>query len=403
VYCHRALDLALIPMLARTEVGPRTPSEGPGVLMAAKRMGPWRAFRSAVVAALCGAACGEPPVAPACAALSDTATWQFLGLEEAAVHSLARTDRGVVAGTHRLGMWHTSCATRNAAWSQRGLADVLLRSIAVTQGRPERLFVAAAGAGEFLPTSALVFMSIDGGRTWSPRDSGLAAKLGGAESGASVVADSATPGRIVVGLGNGIMVSSDYGISWPRTFGSDIAVVASVDALAITHAPGGTRIWAGGMKFDTNGVTYYSDDGGLTWHPTTSRPGDLNGENNGVISLLSDPTDRNHLYAGLPNGLWETRDAGTTWRELWRTPRVGHVFALLTIGLGLVAVTNEYEFGDNFQIRQVMGVYLSHDAGESWNSLSVPDSAKGAYSAIAESGSTILIGTAAGVWRMRLP
>lgn len=357
-----------------------------------------------IVASTSELACADRVAGPSCHATADTATWQFVGLRDQWVTALARTSAGVYAGTNGNGVWYTACDTGGDAWTQRGLDRLRVNDLVpVVFGGREHLLAAAAHRDPNDRTPAVVFLSRDGARTWIERDGGIAKQVFGWADGGTLVADIRVPGRLVAGLANAIILTTDFGASWSVRLG-DVAAAGGPDVLAMTiaHTSSGTRIWAAGQFIDTNGFVFYSDDGGMTWHPTLRRPGGTVGDNMFVASVLADSADRNHLYAGMPNGLWETRDAGTTWSVSLRTVQIGAITALLRSANALIAVSNETEFRSGVPVRQVLGLYTSHDDGKTWSSMAVPMAARGGYSALLVDDRMLLIGTTAGVWRVHL-
>jgi hypothetical protein len=361
-----------------------------------------RAGMACVAALACTVSCNDGPTAPNCGVAPDTASWQFLGLETHWVISLAETRDGLYAGTNGDGVWRTACPFAQTKWSDGGLPNLRVKAlVAIETGGHSQLFAAAAHSGATDLMRAVVFASSDGARTWLERDGGLAARQSGAADGMSLIAGPGAAGHLIAGLGNAIMTSADYGTTWTVVLGDPAQPGPDVETLMINRVGTGTRIWAGGQYFDTNAFVDYSDDGGITWTATAVRPGDSLSDNNLVGALLTDSTDINHLYAGLPDAIWETHDAGVSWSVPLRTTHVGFVTTLLRVAGCLVAISSEFEEVNGGATLNRLGLYTSDDGGLTWVPLATPEQATGGYSAIAETDSTLIVGTSTGVWRVR--
>jgi photosystem II stability/assembly factor-like uncharacterized protein len=213
-------------------------------------------------------------------------------------------------------------------WGERAGA----RSVAVASVSGRRVVVAAGDAG--------VEVSEDGGATWRhatpPLDPG---------AGISCIAfHPGRPGRLFAGTFRHPFRSDDLGRSWLRIAGG---MVEDTEVFGIDFVPGNPdEFWAA-----TCGWVYRTTDGGSSW--VRHREG-LSDRRTQVVRI--DPRDPNRILAGTTGGLFESRDAGKSFRRI--TPEV---------------VVNALVFDPGRPSRLVMGtesegVLVSEDGGESFTS-----------------------------------
>jgi photosystem II stability/assembly factor-like uncharacterized protein len=252
---------------------------------------------------------------------------------------------------------------------------------------PDIMYVTDAWAG--------VFMSTDGGQTWFPSNEGITTRVGRSGDGIPVFCLTIDPhdyDTIWVGTQNvrGIFKSGDGGYTWTEmdrgvvesqgiTF-RGFAVDPQSSDVVYAAAEISSWTWAGqersGLEFDmTQGVVYKTTDGGQNW-------GAVWRGDNLARYIWIDPRDSNTIYVStgifdreaansdpasrMPGGVGivKSTDGGQTWSETMDTTRtntyVGTLFMhpqnpdILLAGTG----NNQYHLED--------GVYLSSDAGDSW-------------------------------------
>ena len=213
------------------------------------------------------------------------------------------------------------------------------------------------------------------------------------------------PDVLYAGSANaGVWKSVDKGMSWlPLT---PNMMIGTVKSLEIDYSNADIIYFGGG------GQIYKSTDGGITWNPT----GDANFQslNLTVNDLVMSPVDSMKLWAATSAGLFRTDNAGATWTMLFNATwqelefQPGNPMVMYAIK----QITSRTEFykstdgGMTFTIRQggypaaaapdeqkrteiavtpaapniiyayatgvanggsgLYGIYVSHDAGESW-------------------------------------
>jgi hypothetical protein len=175
---------------------------------------------------------------------------------------------------------------------------------------------------------------------------------------AGVVLNPTRPGALYLYAGGRVYRSTDAGRSWKS--GPPIAL--KLDALAVDPRHGST-LYAG-----TNDGVLKSTDAGRTWRRSGLRPApgrsrayaDWEGW---VYSIAVDPADSRKVYAttrGLEKRVaFRSRDAGTTWEMVRRTPRA--MMEIHAAGSGVL-----YTAGQDFGDSRAEGIQRSTDGGTTW-------------------------------------
>jgi photosystem II stability/assembly factor-like uncharacterized protein len=182
---------------------------------------------------------------------------------------------------------------------------------------PDRIFSNQYSGGNFL--------SLDGGRTWTPASKGY--------TGAAVrdiVVDPTQPGRVIVAARSGIFVSFNGGSEWtglsfPPFYSPDWHVVA-IDPSNPQHIIAGLTCWRNLVS---------SSNGGMSWHQTEQFPENAQ---KAFATVVFAPSDPSTVYAG---------SAGFI--------SCGHF------------TSDVPSSGYNATIKKPgAGVFISHDGGEHW-------------------------------------
>lgn len=175
---------------------------------------------------------------------------------------------------------------------------------------------------------------------------------------AGVVLHPTRPGALYLYAGRRVYRSTDGGRSWKA--GPPIAL--KLDALTVDPR-NGSILYAG-----TNDGVLKSTDAGRTWRRSGLRPAPglsrFYADSEGwVYSIAVDPADSRNVYAitrGLETRvLFRSRDAGTTWDIVRRTPRA--MMEIHAAGSGIL-----YTAGQNWGDSRAEGIWRSTDGGTTW-------------------------------------
>ncbi len=162
----------------------------------------------------------------------------------------------------------------------------------------------------YLGTHYGMFTSTDGGRTW-PQPRGILNSL----MITSIVVSPANPNMLAVtaipisGFGQqmGTYFSSDGGNSWQAHNPPNLPASAYPYTIKAGPASGGQF-----YTFFSDAGWFETKDMGAHWQPITNSTL----SNMQAPSLLTDPSDSNHLLLGGDQGLYESHDDGHTWNHI---------------------------------------------------------------------------------------
>jgi photosystem II stability/assembly factor-like uncharacterized protein len=206
----------------------------------------------------------------------------------------------------------------------------------------------AGGAGSAEDDAASVATPSRGG-SWN-------APTGPPGFSAGVVLDPTRPGALYLYVGRRVYRSTDGGRSWKS--GPPLAL--KLDALTVDPRHG-SILYAG-----TNDGVLKSTDAGRTWRRSGLSPGRSRGyaDSEGwVYSIAVDPADSRNVYAitrGIEKRvLFRSRDGGTTWEIVRRTPRA--MMEIHAAGSGIL-----YTAGQDFGDSRAEGIWRSTDGGTTW-------------------------------------
>ena len=271
------------------------------------------------------------------------------------VQSLAVNDTNLFAGTDG-GVYFSS--DNGMSWVNIGLTDRSVLSLAI---RPD----STGGKNLFAGANAYgVSLSTNNGKSWTYVNSGMYSSY--------VLSLAALDTNLLAGTTDGVFVTTNNGSSWISTGLRDIFV----DAFAVS----GPFLYAG-----TYGSrTFLSTDNGSSW---TADSVGLTDPFVRALMVSPDGTGGTNLFAGTDGGIFRSSNNGASWSKTAFTK--SYVYSLAFAGTKIFAGT------------YYNGAFLSTDNGASWTVVNT-GLANITVRALAVSGTYLIAGTDAGVWRRPL-
>lgn len=206
--------------------------------------------------------------------------------DDAVISSLlVRPDGSVLIATQH-GLYQSA---DGRTWSPRneGLANTYTRYLAGCAADPQRLYVTVFSSPGVTPWDGGVYRSDDGGAHWR---------------------------RVIAGLPN-----------WPKQGDTNPNMTAQLDLIAVEPKDPNT-VYVGGAAWVSAGV-WKTTDGGEHWTAVFNRPreGDPGNVEVGYITfwgpsvtcLAIHPTAPGRLFFGTSGMVYETKDGGTSWQQLY--------------------------------------------------------------------------------------
>jgi hypothetical protein len=293
------------------------------------------------------------PVAPPNNPPSQTEWSQVDGLGGSGLTSSAVVGTNFFAGTSNGLFVSTDGGT---SWTATGLTNTYVSSLAVS------------GTNLFAGTGGGVFLSTNNGTSWTPVNTGL--------TNADVRALAVSGTNLFAGTDDGVSLSTNYGTSWVTV---NIGITGTpVFALAVS----GMNLFAG----TGNGV-FVSTNSGASW----TGGGTSIGLRYRLVEALA--VSGSNLFAGGVGALYLSSDNGASWTTLYSTPSLW-IHALVISGGNVFAADDEP--GEDGIDRG--GVFLWSSQG--WTSTGLVNID---VRALAVSGTSLFAGSDYGrVWRRPL-
>lgn len=190
-------------------------------------------------------------------------------------------------------------------WRSRGLDNVVIVDLAINEANPDEIYAGYFDLG--------LFVSLDGGESWSPRNEPTTSGNWGASGGNTwtLLTDPGRPGIVWASQAPSksanafLFKSSDSGLSWPIQ-GQGLPA-APLTGLSIDRAsPTNNRT----LYIAAGGDVYGSTNDGQNWS--------LLHADGGLRYTAVDRHDSTIVYAGGENGLWRSDQSGSpgTWIEV---------------------------------------------------------------------------------------
>jgi uncharacterized protein (TIGR03437 family) len=273
-----------------------------------------------------------------------------------------RTATTAFAGTAEGGVWKTTDGGANWLPLTDMQPSLAIGSLAIDPENPDTIY-AGTGEGNFNGDAyfgAGVLQSTDGGLTWTVLGEDIFAGLA-----IGAIAVSPTNSRVLIaGADAGIYVSSDGGVSWTNATSGVVAGTA-----VAFHPADGNEVWAGVYPSAGQSAVYHSTDGGVTWTPVSSIP--LPASGIGRVAIAVAPSNPQVIYLGISGqnfvstltgdmlGMFVSHDGGNTWSS--STPAYGADMYRNAIAVSPI--------DPSFVVGGGMGAFASRDGNNSWHSM----------------------------------
>ncbi|HZQ10042.1 MAG TPA: hypothetical protein VFD70_25925 [Anaerolineae bacterium] len=206
--------------------------------------------------------------------------------------------------------------------------DLPVSAIAIAPNSPQRIYIGTDGKG--------VFVSDDGGKTWSA----AVGELGGKTRVSGLYVDPTDAEKVYARvLFARVYKSSNGGADW-RAIWTGMPDEEQVQSIVI-DSKNLQRLYAGG-----DAQLFYSDNGGEKWLARGLQ--ELS-----TLALWIDPENTQRIWAGTTDGLYQSDDAG----ESWRGP--------LLKGVTIASMVRE-DSGNFYVGTKYNGVYISQDGGKTF-------------------------------------
>ena len=222
------------------------------------------------------------------------ASWTQAGLKDKTVRSLAvnpKDSKIIYAEVQDAGLFKSTDSGRTWTQINTGLTNIQITSIAIDNVNSNVIYVGTRGGG--------IFKSTDSGNSWKAVNNGLTNLY----FHSLVINPKDT--NIIYAAGESLFKSVNGGASWSAS-NNGLPKYSTIGALAID--PQNTNIiYAGGAL----NFIFKSLDGGSTWNKVNVSTEFVN---KGVYSLIIDPQNTDVIYAVTDQGyLYKTIDSGSSW------------------------------------------------------------------------------------------
>lgn len=232
-----------------------------------------------------------------------------------------------------------------------GLKGKIIRAFEASPTSTKTIYAGLKGAEM---GTALVYKSVDTGKTWHPLNNGLPIDPYAADIQA--IAESSLPNKTLFAgtWKNGLFKSENGGKSWTKDVHFPSHDIRSIR----TGIQNPNLIYAATSNF---GVIK-SIDGGKHW--TRSSPALIDSTFQFAWSIEMDPNNENIIYAQtFNNGIWKSIDQGDTWYQVLDTEGQVAWDANISSKTNEVWVAASQRGGSNSTI------YYSSDSGANWNKI----------------------------------
>lgn len=233
--------------------------------------------------------------------------WVFLGLKDKYVTAVVDTPWGLFAGTERHGIYRFDEQKRR--WTPVGLNHAPISELAYAATQEPMLLAAVRCCPVGYPevrTTAAIYASKDGGKTWLEWDGGLARQNDNNFWAWSLVVDETQPERMLFGQASyQLLLSEDGGQTWDFTSGN-VGTSSGLTFTIALSADRDGRIWFGGQDPHGLSIIYRSDD----WGRDAIK---IVGSGGWVEQIYADREQGNILWSTYGGSIIFSEDGGDSW------------------------------------------------------------------------------------------
>ncbi len=324
--------------------------------------------------------------------------WRPLGPEGGEVLTFAvspHPNEVIYAGTSS-GVFRSDDGAKS--WRFCGLAGERVLALAVDPTTATRVY---AGVDDVRPGVGGVFVTTDGGDTWSEARNGLEYPRYPPTSPhfrylpvTSLLVDKHDPDTVWAGTGenDGLFKSTDRGTTWSWAhFDDDVETLAADPTAAgiifvSLHGLGLYRSLDSGNTWSLIGAEILRQaPNGVPYHPT-------------VFDMAISPADPDVVYAATLEELFKSSDGGDHWQSLGELPS-----SVLNAAYAVGIAADPYDPDSAYVATWLDGVFRTRDGGASWEQIGEglecgPDGwgvahTRAAALAVAPSASRLILGT----------
>jgi photosystem II stability/assembly factor-like uncharacterized protein len=225
--------------------------------------------------------------------------------------------------------------------------DLVIDNILVDPGNPRRLVVGAWVVSDLSHPDGGVYISGDGGATWTsdPDMRGQSVR--------ALTSAPSDPKLFIAGTIEGVFRSNDSGVHWERISPKDNAEIHEIESVAVD--PSDPKVIYAG----TWHLPWKTTDGGATWK--SIKDGII--EDSDVFSILVDPKQPSVVYLSACSGIYKSEDGGAKF--------TGGVGQNKSQGIPSTARRTRVLMQDPNHLDTVFagtteGLYRTFDAGKYW-------------------------------------
>ena len=246
-------------------------------------------------------------------------------------------------------------------WENIGLQSEQVNSIAITSGENSFLY-AGTGSG--------FFRSIDGGTTWIKSSFNKAVN--------AIKLNPGSANLVYVASNSGVYKSIDSGTTWIFTGLKDNNVISleidpnnqdivylGTDEGEFFSSTDSGKTWEQHeivaneiccIKVDSSGVLYLGKDKGFSKSFDSGNTFKTPADPFDVGTVTTDPIDKNVIYAGTYNGVFQSKDSGLSWNRIGLDKK----------GIVSIAIDNK-KHDILYAGTDSDGIFKSNDRGETWH------------------------------------